>query len=144
MFGDFRMKNTVYIIVIVACLLLAGIIGYKYSFSSGSDGGIESIPADSMIWVKCRNPACKAEYQMSERDFLEYQRENFDPLARVAPPLVCKECNEKSIYEAVKCANPSCGIVFERDSVPNDFSDRCPKCGFSKMEDDRKRALRGE
>ncbi len=138
------MKNNIYIIVIVACLLLAGIIGYKYTFSSGGGGGgIESIPADSMIWVKCRNPACKAEYEMSQRDFLEYQRENFDPLARVAPALVCKECSEKSIYEAVKCGNPSCGIVFEKDSVPNDFSDRCPKCGFSKMEDDRKRALKG-
>lgn len=135
------MKNNIYIIVILVCLLLAGIIGYKYTFSGGGGGGIEGISEDSMLWAKCRNPACKAEYEIGEREYLEFQKENFDPLAREAAALTCKQCNEPSVYEAVKCGNTSCGIVFERDSVPNDFSDRCPKCKYSEMEESRKRSL---
>jgi phage FluMu protein Com len=132
------MKNTVYVIVIVVCLSLAAIIGYKYTFSGGGPSGIEAIDPSKMMWVKCNNPSCKAEYQISEKSYYEYAQQNVDPMAMGPPALTCEKCGEKSVFEAVKC--PKCGLVFFRNSVPADFADRCPKCKFSQMEHDRKEA----
>jgi hypothetical protein len=107
--------------------------------SSPRSTGIESIPETDMIWVKCKNSDCKAAYQMSKRAYFKYIQENIEPMAMVAPPLVCEKCAKKSIYRAEKCVNQDCGIVFLRGSVPNDFADRCPACGNSSIEEQRKR-----
>ncbi|MHC4684655.1 MAG: hypothetical protein ACYTEW_10145, partial [Planctomycetota bacterium] len=64
---------------------------------------------------------------------------NIDPMAMVAPPVVCESCGSESVYRAEKCQNPDCAIVFFRGSVPNDFADRCPECGRSGTEESRKR-----
>ncbi len=66
-----------------------------------------------------------------------------DPMAMVAPPVVCKKCGEQSVFRAEKCQNPDCGIVFLRGSVPGDFADRCPECGRSETEESRKRRTTG-
>ena len=105
--------------------------------------GIESIPETDMIWVKCKNSDCKAVYQMGKRAYFKYIEENMDPMAMVAPPLVCEKCAKKSIYRAEKCGNLDCGLVFLRGSVPNDFADRCPACGNSNIEEQRKRRRAG-
>jgi len=110
--------------------------------NSPRSSGIESIPETDMTWVKCTNKDCGAAYQMSKRAYFKYIEENIEPMATVAPPLVCKKCGKKSVYRAEKCVNPDCGIVFLRGSVPNDFADRCPACGHSKTEDQRKRRLK--
>jgi len=134
------MKNTIYAIVIVVCFVGAGAIAYKYIFTSGSGGGIDDIPEGNMIWVKCNNPACKAEYQMGEKAYHKYILEHANPMAPSAPPLICKECGEPSVYRAEKCGNPDCGIVFiQGSSGPGYHADRCPKCGYSKTEESRKR-----
>ena len=136
-------KKPIMISVIVVCLVVAGIITYS-RYSGGGGGGIESISGKEMIWVKCRNPSCGAEYQMSKKAYYKYIKEhpNPNPMMPTAPPLICKKCGEPSIYEAEKCTNPDCGIVFFKNSVPNDFADRCPKCGRSKTEESRKARLR--
>lgn len=132
------MKNTIYAIVIVVCFVGAGAIAYKYIFTSGGSGGIDDIPEGKMIWVKCNNPKCKAEYQMGEKAYFKYIAEHANPMAPTAPPLICKECGEPSAFRAEKCEN--CGIVFIQGSAgPGDFADRCPKCGHSKTEDSRNR-----
>lgn len=138
------MKNTVYIIVIVVCLVLAAVISYKYIFTSGSGGGYDSIPEGKMTWVKCNNPQCKAEYQISEREYYKAIDERINPMVMTAPPLVCKECGKDSVFKAEKCQNPDCGIVFFPGAVPNDFQDRCPKCGQSAEEEKRERRKRGQ
>lgn len=102
--------------------------------------GLESI---EMLWVKCNNPDCEAEYQTSKRGYFEYAQKHIDPMAMVAPPAVCKKCGKESIYRAEKCGNPDCGLVFFRGTVPNDFADRCPECGYSETEEIRKRRLSG-
>ena len=131
-------KKPIMIAVIVVCLGVAGAVTF---LRSGSDTGIEGIPEENMTWVKCRNPACNAEYQMSEKDYFKEviakQREN--PTAMMStPPLICEKCGKPSVYKAVKCGNPNCGAVFNENSVPNDFPDRCPKCGRSETEEIRK------
>jgi hypothetical protein len=133
-------KKPIMIGVIVVCLALALLITFG---RRGGGGGIEDISPEEMIWVKCNNPDCKAEYQMSKQAYFKYVEEHIDPVAMVAPPLVCKECGKASCYRAEKCQNPDCGIVFFRGSVPNDFADRCPECGRSETEESRKRRAAG-
>ncbi len=134
-------KKPIMIGVIVACLVLAALV--TFSRRGGGGGGIEDISEEEMIWVKCNNPNCKTEYEMGKKAYFEYIQEHMDPMAMVAPPVVCKSCGEGSVYRAEKCQGPDCGIVFFRGSVPNDFADRCPECGRSETEEIRKRRAVG-
>jgi hypothetical protein len=131
-------NTTIKIIVIVVCFVAAAGI-YWWNRSRSGPGGIESIPAGDLIWVKCNNPNCKAEYQMEKRAYHQQMEEKLQgKVALQAPPLVCKQCGKESLYRAVKCEK--CGLVFFYESVPNDFADRCPECGYSKKEEQRKEA----
>jgi len=132
-------KKPVMIAVIVVCLGIAGAVTFLRS--GGDQGGINSLPDDKMTWVKCNNQQCKAEYEMSEKEYFkeiqEKQREN--PAAMMSTPaLVCQKCGKPSVFKAEKCGNPSCGHVFFSGSVPNDFPDRCPDCKRSETEEIRK------
>ena len=128
-------KKPIMIGVIIVCLAVAGII--TYSRSGGGDS-IDSIPDEEMVWVKCNNPACKAEYQMSKKAYYKNIAEIANVMSPTAPPLVCEKCGENSVFLAEKC--PKCGVVFFSNAAgPNDFSDRCPECGFSATEDSRER-----
>jgi len=130
------MKNRFYIIVIVACLALAGLVFYVTH--SKSDGGIESLESGKLIWVKCNNPDCGAAYQMDEKKYFLEVRERMraHPMALQTPALVCEKCGKESIFRAEKCEK--CGKIFFSGAVPNDFADRCPDCGYSKTEAIRK------
>ena len=135
-------KKPIMIGVIVVCLVAAGLITFARRGGGGS--GLDAIPSDKMTWVKCNNQSCNAEYEMSEREYFKLQQERLNPMARTAPPLPCEKCSKDSLFRALKCPNPSCGVVFFRDSVPNDFFDRCPKCKQSETEEIRKRRLSGQ
>jgi len=127
-------KKPIMIGVVVVCLALAGII--TYVTNSGEGGGIESIKRGKPTWLKCRNPDCEHEYQMDLKDYFIYVRDHQEPMSLAAPALVCPNCGEKGVYKAEKCEK--CGLVFETGSVPLDFADRCPECGYSKTEAKRK------
>ena len=133
-------KKPIMIGVIVVCLIVAGLITFARRGGGGS--GIDSISDDKMTWVKCSNPKCKAEYEMSEKQYFKELQQRFNPMARTSPPLTCEKCGKDSLFRACKC--PYCGTVFIRDSVPNDLFDRCPKCGKSETEEIRKKRLAGE
>lgn len=129
-------KKQILVGVIVGCLVLAGLITL---ISRPRRGGIPRRFAKELIWVKCRDPNCAAEYQITKKDYYVYIEKNAEPWAMEAPGLICKKCGSKSGYEAVKCEK--CRLVFEvYSSVPRSFRDRCPKCGYSKIEQDRERA----
>ena len=104
----------------------------------------DSQPVDmhDAVWVKCKNPDCEAEYQMSQTTYYEYLRKHRDPASPQAPSPVCKVCGQESIALAVKCEK--CGSVFFKGAVPHDFADRCPKCNYSKTEEERKKARQQE
>ncbi len=133
-------KKPIMIGVIIVCLALTVLIIIGRGLGGG--GGVDDIPEGNMIWAKCNNPSCEAEYQTSEKEYHKYMLEHYDVMAPTAPPMVCKECGEQSVYRAEKCTNPDCGIVFFRNSVPNDHADRCPECGRSETEESRKARLR--
>jgi hypothetical protein len=134
-------KKPIMIGVIVVCLGVAGAI--FLGTGGGSGDTIDSISDEEMIWAKCNNPACKAEYQTSKKGYFKYVEEHANPMAQTAPPMVCEKCGEPSVFRAEKCMNPDCGIVFLRGAVPNDFADRCPECKRSETEEIRKRRRAG-
>ncbi|HEW79544.1 MAG TPA: hypothetical protein ENH34_06260 [Phycisphaerales bacterium] len=127
-------KKSILIGVVVGCVVLAAAITYKRS----SDNTGLAVFKGQLIWVKCRNADCEAEYQMDKKDYYEEVEERTTGM--FTPPLVCKECGEESIYAAIKCEK--CGLIFFKGAVPNDFPDRCPECGFSKIEDTAKQTKR--
>jgi len=103
------------------------------------DGDIVSIEHNEMIWVKCDSADCEAAYQIDRKDFYEQIDEKADAnsASSETPPLVCKECGKQSLYRAVRCEK--CGLMFFYGNV-SDFDDRCPECGYSRIEEDRKQA----
>ena len=130
-----RVKKNALIGVIVGSLVLAAGITYM---TRSPKGGIPKHFAQEMTWVKCRNPECRAEYQISKKEYFECVEEHHDPRIPHAPPLICQQCGQQSVYRAVKCER--CGLVFEMGSVPGDYNDRCPECRYSKLEDEKKTA----
>ncbi len=125
--------------IIVASLVLAVVITLR--FTGGEAGSINDIPDDVMIWVKCMNPKCNAEYQMSKKEYYQLQSGKETDVPDGAIQMVrCKECGKESLIKAIKCEK--CGKVFVEGVVQNDFSDRCPYCGYSNIEEMRKKATR--
>jgi hypothetical protein len=136
--------------VVVVCFSLAvGITVYRRHKEGSGPTGIESIKRGEMIWVKCDNEECEAEYQMDKREYFEYLQDHpptpeqfaammSDPNVRGATPLVCNKCKQESVFRGEKC--DKCGIVFIRGTVRHDFADRCPECDYSKTETQRREA----
>lgn len=120
-------KKILLTVIIVACIALAVIITIA---TQRNTGGLDSIDSRDMIWLKCRNAKCEHTWQMNKKAFYEYA--NKHKVGLEAPPVPCPKCNEDTGYRAVKCEK--CGLIFERGSVPNAIADKCPKCGFSKIE----------
>ena len=130
-----RVKKKVLLLGVVAgCLALASGITYM----TRSTSGIPAHFAREMTWIKCRNPKCGAEYQISKKEYFEYIERHHDPRLPAAVPLICKECSEKSLVRAVKCEK--CGLVFPMGTVRRDYHDRCHNCGYSKLENEKKSA----
>jgi hypothetical protein len=105
--------------------------------------GVDSIPLHLKTWMMCRNPDCEHKRQMPLREYymaLEaYVKEHPDSITALATPgLPCEKCGKDSAYKAVKCAR--CALVFEVGWKRGDFEDRCPKCGRSQIEQDRRAA----
>jgi len=129
------------IIVIVTCLVLAVLITLWTSGPGGA--GPENL--QGQMWVKCANEKCGASYEMGRSDFYvqlkDYIRDN--PGAPGDPALICEKCGERSIFRAIKCEK--CGeVFFPGEAGPNDFQDRCPKCGHSKKQARRDARLRNK
>jgi acetyl-CoA carboxylase beta subunit len=132
------MKNTIYAVIIGACILVAVLVFVKTR--SKNSAGIDSLSDAEQVWVKCMK--CGQSYQMGMKQYYkeleEKARANPSPMP-MAHPLTCQKCSQDAVRKAFKCAN--CGEVSFAGSVPNDFEDRCPKCKHSATEDSRKANL---
>jgi hypothetical protein len=127
---DDSKKKPLLIGIVVVCLVLA--VGVTLMRSPDS-GGIKDIKSGEMIWMKCQNPECNAEYQMDKKDYFEYIMQN----PKSGGAVVCDKCGQESAYKAIKCNK--CGKVFI--GVPNTkgYFDKCPDCGYSEMEEQSKK-----
>ena len=129
-------KKALMIGIIVVCIVAAVAITIK-TRTGGS--GTASIKHGELMWVKCSNPGCGAEYQIDKKDYFDFLDRHMDDDIDTEPPMTCKECGKESIYRAVKCEK--CGLIFFSGAAgPGDFADRCPECSYSKEETKRKEA----
>ncbi len=123
-------KKIVLIVVSIAIIAAAGIFVYKTTFSGSEGGGTTA--ATSKMWVKCNNPKCGNEYQITFKEYNDFVNKNGGPrqfMMSGAVPMKCTKCNEDSVYRALKCEK--CGKVFFPGTVENKPEDTCPGCGYS-------------
>ena len=128
-------KKKIILIALACCLLLvAGII-----LATRAEN-LTRIPdlKGEMTWVKCNTPDCGVSYEMPLRDYYQL----VDTKQREAggmgmPPIMCKKCGKESLFKAVKCEKCQAVFFYVSGSV-EDYPDRCPECGFSKLEEARK------
>ena len=119
---------------IVVCLVAAGLITYTTRSKNHVARGVKN------VWVKCSNPDCGATYEVDRDEYFVYigkNRDRSNPLA--TPALVCEECGEESVYLAIKCSKCS-NVFFRNEAEDPDFPERCPECGYSVVEENRKKA----
>ncbi|MHC4755778.1 MAG: hypothetical protein ACYTBP_11605 [Planctomycetota bacterium] len=95
------------------------------------EAGVIMPAQEDLILVKCEDPDCSVQYQISRREMYQYMRENVDPVKMQQPVLVCRKCGKESVYEVVKCCE--CEHVFYPNTVKGAYSDICPKCGCSEI-----------
>ncbi len=88
-------SKTVKIIIIIACLLLAGTLSLYFSGDSENEG-LESVEGQ-MLEVKCTN--CGAEYEMPLTEYYEFRRNNANPQTQTVIQPPCKECGKNTIQE---------------------------------------------
>ncbi|MBN1764161.1 MAG: hypothetical protein JW860_02805 [Sedimentisphaerales bacterium] len=60
----------------------------------------------------------------------------FPPWGTVNAPLTCPQCGEDTFITARKCEK--CGEIYLPYDENWQWDDKCPKCGFSKRENDKK------
>lgn len=127
-------KKIVMVAIIIVCLIAAAVIALMSR--TGGQTGYDTIDAKERMWVKCANPDCGAEYEMSKQEYHKIAHEK-KTLAEMfqTPALVCNECSEESIYKAVKCGQ--CGKVFFYGAAGRgEFPDKC-ECGYSETKEKR-------
>ena len=120
-------KKILLIVVSIACIAAAGVFIYK-SMGGGSVTGTST----SKMWVKCNNPKCGNEYEISYKEYSDFVDKNGGPRQFVmngAVAMKCPKCSEDSVFKAQKCEK--CGKVFFPGAVENKPEDTCPGCGYS-------------
>lgn len=118
------MKSKNIIKIGIACFAILGAL-IVFSLSGSESSGIEHYQGQN-IYLKCVK--CSAVKEMGKDEYFKIVQEEFNNEER---PLECEQCGG-DCYRALKCSK--CDNVFIRGSVRNDYSDRCPKCGFSENE----------
>jgi rubredoxin len=123
------MNDKFKIIIVLVCILIAGII-FAVTLT-GSDEGIDKLSGE-VVYIKCTNPNCAYVEEIDKADFFQMIHKEYDD---VEANLECSKCGSRA-YRAIKCSN--CGHIFRKGTVGNDYRDRCPECGYSQIEENRK------
>ncbi len=128
-----NVKKTILIAVVVICIAAAGVIAFLTR--GGAAGG-----GSGKMWVKCNNPKCGVDYEISIKEYDEFIKSTpGGPRAFLMSggiPMKCQKCGEPSVFLAIKCEK--CGKVFFPNTVQGASEDKCPGCGFSKSEENAK------
>lgn len=132
-------KKFVMIGIIVVCFVSAAAIVLKTRRHEGPN--LDKFKHETVL-VLCLNENCQAQYEVNAKKYLEFLRKHRVPRGTALQGMTCKECGEPSVYRAIKCEK--CGFVFELGSIPRTYEDRCPKCGYSKLQEARKAAISTE
>ena len=106
-------------IVVVVCLVIAGIVlGLQWFGNSSKISSLKGRP----VWMLCSDPKCGASYEIDMADYFEYIQKNGDSMAMSlqVPAMECPTCWEMSAFRAVKCSG--CGNIIFYDTG------KCPEC----------------
>ena len=127
-------KKYVGIAVAVICLLIAGTIIYRTMFSDGP-GGAGGNRDVALLCTTCGG------FEIPADEFRDLMSKNLDPMMMGMPgqpmAIPCPKCGKKTCYMAQKC--PQCEHIFVFGQARDqNYPDRCPKCGFSEIEDRQK------
>jgi len=114
-------KKLVMILVVVACLGIAGAVTVMRSGGTSGQTQTESVRGQ-MLLLKCRN--CGHTFEVDKAQYYDYLKANAGP--GVSPGYPCPQCKKKAAYQAIKCKN--CGYIFERGVVEGEDRTTCPKC----------------
>ena len=130
---DEEKKKKVMIGVIVVCLLVAGVI----FLTTGGSGNSYRPGKKGPVTMLCTN--CEHIYTMTRDDLVEeVTSKGLLGPQPMTPKLTCPECSEDAAIMAFQCKE--CETAFPRGTSLQDYSDRCPECGYSEMEEKRKAA----
>ncbi len=128
-------RKRILIVIIVICLSVTAVILFA-SIKKATSSKLD-VFENQDTWVKCRNPKCKAEYQVNKKWYYSEIEKLGNPMLMETQGVECRECNLKSAFIAIKC--PKCEVVFGKGaSGPRELADRCPSCGYSELEARRK------
>ncbi|AQQ70996.1 hypothetical protein SMSP2_01360 [Limihaloglobus sulfuriphilus] len=130
---DFMKKKWVMTVIIIGCFAVSGVIYYHNNKTIDVFSSMEG----KTMWMLCCNSKCRASFEIPQKDYFEFQKENSNPASLGAAPMICEKCKEKSAFAAEKC--PECGNVFLPNSITGDFADRCPECKYSQTQESRKK-----
>ena len=122
-----KTKKIIVLVVATGCLVFAATI--TFFNHSRKAGGIESLKSGVMLWMKCGKTECGHEFQMDRKDYYKFSQQYI----MNTPPMQCPKCQQKSVYHAYKCSKCE-NVFFAYMAKPDDFQDRCPKCGYSQEE----------
>ena len=131
---DEQAKKYLVIGLTVVCLSVAGTLFYRSFFGGSSTGGNTG---DRQIALMC---ASCGGFEVSIDEFREIMSQQGPDLMMMMPgqaaAMECPKCGKKSCYQAQKCKKCQNIFVFGQARDKN-YPDRCPKCGFSYIEDRR-------
>jgi hypothetical protein len=124
-------KKTLMIVVSIVCIAAAGF--FIYRSMGGGSAAPGTATAAGKRWVKCNNPKCGNEYEITAKEYTDFVNQNGGPrqfMMSGAVPMKCPKCNEASVFAAMKCEK--CGKVFFPGTVEGKPEDTCPGCGYSR------------
>jgi ribosomal protein S27AE len=130
---DDVMKKRISIGIAVGCIALAVIITVRAVVSNRSDTG-NTATRSGPVRLMCANPQCGNVFEMDAKDIGETtgRADSMEPTV-----YKCPKCSQMSAYIATKCEK--CGNVFIPNYQNVNTSDKCPKCGYSKYEEAKKK-----
>jgi len=127
-------ENTrkVVLLVVAGVCAVAAVVIFLMGRSKSRD--FSSFEGQTIL-LMCDNPDCGHLFEMDKRKYYEYIEANLDPGTLSAPPVKCPQCGAASGRRAVRCEK--CEKVFFYGIVEGTYRDTCPKCGYSREEQDR-------
>jgi DNA-directed RNA polymerase subunit M/transcription elongation factor TFIIS len=125
---DPEKKRPLMIVVIVVCLLVAGLITWSRLRSGDSMAAFKG----QTVWMRCDD--CGAVYEIPKTEYVRWL-ESIQDQAKEAvvsgslEAMECKECGANAAQEVEKC--PKCGEVYQYgESGKGIPPDACPNCGW--------------
>lgn len=89
--------------------------------------------------------SCESTYELNGEEFKQAIKDSFagrKPMTILRGPLLlpCKKCGEIAAQRAIKCRECGKAVVFG-DAGDEKYPDKCPSCGYSRMEQIQQKKL---